>query len=264
MKSYAVLAAAAVLPGVLAQADCLSNCLTSVDWNRRDRDTREFCGDEGFITDLTECIGESTCSEEDKSTFYETLAQACANSGYPLTESEYASYSATSGGAYPTEAWSSIADSWESAWETRTGPAYPGVTAWGGVWGPFAGGWGPFSKEGDWVSGHCTGWWNGTACPTPAWTGWTEGEWRSKADWTTWKSCSATTTATSVYTTTDGSATITSTSYGVKVAAAEATDSDDVSAQATASATDVPGAAAGRTQAAGGLVVAALGVIALL
>ncbi|KAF1814903.1 hypothetical protein P152DRAFT_237527 [Eremomyces bilateralis CBS 781.70] len=281
MKRFSVLVAAAILPSALAQQwSCLSTCTEDVDWNDRDdwrgRGSGAFCGDDDFIEDLTECIATSKCSDADKSTLYQTIAQGCANNGVFLPQPQYASISATSGAPWPTAAWSSLADNWASGWTTKTGAPFPGVTGkpsggapwggpghWGGEWGPFlSGAWGPFRNDGSWTTGAWTSWWNGTACPSPDWAGWTEGPWTTNAEWTTWTDCIATTTATSVVTTTSGSAVDTSTSFGVRVAQAVSTDTSGSGLSVT-DATPT-GGAAGRTRAAGGLAVAALGAIVLL
>ena len=120
--------------------------------------------------------------------------------------------------------------------------------------GPFGGGWGPWGSSGAWTTGPWTTWWGQNGCPDATWSGWTSGAWSTDAPWTTWTGCTATTTATSTYTTTaTGGSVITTTAYGVQVAEQPALVS-------SVTANNNEGAA-GVTVALGALVIALLAAI---
>ncbi|KAH8799330.1 hypothetical protein F5884DRAFT_811503 [Xylogone sp. PMI_703] len=68
------------------------------------------------------------------------------------------------------------------------------------------------------MTGPWTSWWGGSQCPDGNWPGWTSGTWSTDPPWTTWAACTATTTATSTYTTISAGSVVTGLSYGVKVA----------------------------------------------
>lgn len=131
----------------------------------------------------------------------------------------------------------------------------------GGHGGPFGGGsWGagPFGSSGAWTNGPWTSWFGGSACPASDWPGWTSGTWSTSAPWTSWTGCSASVTATSVYTTStsiSGSEIpTTSTSFGYKVA----------QASGTSSASSTPSSGAGKVAAGGAAAAALVGALAML
>jgi len=156
-----------------------------------------------------------------------------------------------------------------SGWLTQVtgGPGGPGGFGFGGGhggWGPGQGGpfgggnWGsgPLSSGGSWTTGAWTNWWNGNSCPASDWPGWTSGSWSTSAPWTSWSGCSASVTASSVYTTISNGAPYTTTSFGYQVAQAQ-------NSGASASPTRTNGANS-LTYAGGAAAAALMGVIAML
>jgi hypothetical protein len=95
-------------------------------------------------------------------------------------------------------------------------------------------------------------------CPPSSWAGWTTGSWSgSELGWTSWTACTATATASSVYTSTISGSVITGTSYGYRVA--EATGSSTTTASAGAG---VPAKA--MITGAAGMVAAAVGGVVMV
>ncbi|TKA65988.1 hypothetical protein B0A49_11873 [Cryomyces minteri] len=133
-----------------------------------------------------------------------------------------------------------------------------------GGYGPFGAGdhdgYGPFGSSGSWTAGPWTSWWGSSGCPASTWSGWTSGSWASNADWTTWRGCAASTTATSTYTTTSSGSTVTGITYGVQVAqvtGASSTGASSTGASAS-KATAVSGAGTERVAKIGGVLAAAV------
>lgn len=101
MKTSASLAAAAALiSSAYAQGwpSCANDCL-SKDWGSS---YSSLCADSGKVDAANSCMAGSSCSEADKNSVYQWIAQACANSGVTLSQPPEATWSATSGGSnYP-------------------------------------------------------------------------------------------------------------------------------------------------------------------
>ncbi|PSK51620.1 hypothetical protein B9Z65_2887 [Elsinoe australis] len=227
-------------PGGLNGPSCLSNCtndLGGVNWAQGG--LTSLCGNGTAVDTVNSCVADSDCSDSDKQSTYQVIAQICANAGSPVSASPEATYSATSGGTnYPTGtgSWASYA----SMFSTLTG-APSAVPTGAGGWGPGSGhgpfgaggpgnGYGPWgSNSGSWTNGPWTSWWGGSACPPSTWSGWTSGSWSSNAPWTTWTACTASTTSTGVVTTTvtTGGTTraATSTNFGLQLAQASTSPS---------------------------------------
>ncbi|KAK8210693.1 hypothetical protein IWZ01DRAFT_290713 [Phyllosticta capitalensis] len=229
MKSQTIFVAAVASMASQAfawPANCANNCANK--WNDWSQGST-LCKNTTAIDDFNSCIGSSSCSDSDKNSAYQAIAQICANNGVTITAAPEATFSVTSGGsAYPS-AWSS--------WANANGGNGVGAAGWtpGNGKGPFGGQspWGGFGSSGAWTNGPWTSWWGGSVCPPSSWSGWTSGPWSTNAPWTSWTACTATTTASSVYTTTfagntPGVATpvvSTGTSYGIKVAQATSSSS---------------------------------------
>lgn len=132
-----------------------------------------------------------------------------------------------------------------------------GMGGWNaGMGGPFGGMWGGLPQQGQWTQGPWTSWWNGNQCPASNWPGWTSGAWSTAPPWTTWAGCTATPTATSVFTTIlNGNPIVTST-FGYRVAQAAATGVNGASPTNAAS--------NGKTIAGGAAIAGLMGVIAAL
>ncbi|KAK5467993.1 hypothetical protein LTS15_000966 [Exophiala xenobiotica] len=248
MKSFALAAALfasssfAWLPSC-AWSDCMgswdgTSCDTSSGWDC-------LCSNQTAISQMNTCVATSCTNQTDQEAIYGAVAQLCANAGVTVTNSQQATFSATSGGsAWPSQitagpgfgpggGWNSGQwSSWISAcstglpsapsgWNGQGGWGGPG--AWGGHGGP--GGGGPFG--GPWGTKA-----SGINCDS--WTTWTAG-WGPFSSWTgTWSGCSSITatpspaTITTTVTTGGSTQVITGTTFGIQaVAAATTTASSD-------------------------------------
>lgn len=146
-----------------------------------------LCDDQDLISQLNTCVATSCTNETDQEAIYGAVAQLCANNGVTITNSEQATFSATSGGSLtqitagpsgwgPRGGWDS--DSWESwisscsdglggppgGWRTGDGP-WGSNGGWGGRGGPGGpGGPGGFGPWGTKASGiDCDRWTTWTA-----------------------------------------------------------------------------------------------------
>jgi len=137
-----------------------------------------------------------------------------------------------------------------------------GAGGWGGGAGPFGaggqGGWGqgPWASGASFTAGPWTSWWNENSCPKSDWPGWTSGTWSTSAPWTSWTGCSASVTATSVFTTTSNGVTYTTTGFGYQLA--------QVSGSGSSASPTRTNNANGLTIAGGAAAAALMGVIAML
>lgn len=199
------------------------------------------CSNSTAIAQINTCVATSCTNATDQETIYGAIAQLCANAGQAVTNSQQATFSATSGGSLlpsPTGGWgpggnwnSASWSSWASQVSTAIGSAPSGWgpgSSWGNNWGG-PGGHGP-GGHGPGGNGGPGGWggpWgtkaNGIACSgTASWTTWTAG-WGPFSSWTgLWSGCSSTTATPSPATvtttlTTDGRASvITGTTFGIQ------------------------------------------------
>ena len=146
-----------------------------------------LCGNQELVSKLNTCVATSCTNETDQEAIYGAVAQLCVNNGVSITNSEQATFSATSGGSLtqitaapsgfgPRGGWDS--DSWESwisscsgglggppgGWKSGGGPW--GSHGWGNGGGPGGrggpGGFGPWGTKA-----------NGVNCDQ--WTTWTAG-----------------------------------------------------------------------------------------
>ncbi|CAK4005758.1 Hypothetical predicted protein [Lecanosticta acicola] len=251
---------------------CVSSCRNNnIDWSN----STGLCSNQSAINQLNGCIDSSSCNNNDKNSVRQTIAQLCVNAGTTITQAPYNTISVTSGGsAWPTQwttnsAWASAV----SAWDDGNGNGNGGADGWhGGSFGPFGqggpgDGWGPgpWASSGAWTSGPWTSWWGTDACPASTWSGWTNGPWGTSAPWTTWSGCTATTTASNVYTTTYTTSgvqtTSVATSFGIRVA--EATESSSSSSSNNGgTSTSGSGAAPTNFAAVAGSAAGVVGVLA--
>jgi len=147
---------------------CVSSCWQ--DLRGDSTSYSDFCTGDALNT-LNSCIASSDCSDDDKESTYQVIAQGCANAGQTPTASQQATFSATSGKNTPTP----VAD--------------------GGNGGPWRGGPGQGSKSGDWTTNSDWQSWT-SAHPTPtvtdsaAWSSWASSAgWpTASADWSSWAS----------------------------------------------------------------------------
>ncbi|KAF2460498.1 hypothetical protein BDY21DRAFT_335578 [Lineolata rhizophorae] len=275
--------------------DCASDCWDL--WDDDDCDWSDngpggcLCGNSTAVDTVNSCIADSDCSDDDKSSIYQTIAQACVNLGTPVSATPEATYSVTSGGSsWPTATWTSAGGNWgpggphgpwhsssDGDWDdwgmgTTRGPHMPWSTGGPGPFGPggMHGGWGPWGSSGSWTSGPWTNWWGSTdSCPGSTWSGWTSGDWNSTAPWTTWSACTASTSSIEVTTTGADGAQSVSTSLSIQVAQATQDSTGEATGDATgdaASATDSDGAAPRATAMGvmGGAAAAAIGGLLIL
>ncbi|KAL2401419.1 hypothetical protein ABEF95_013654 [Exophiala dermatitidis] len=222
-------------------SDCMgswdgSSCSSSNGWNC-------LCSNQTAISQLNTCVATSCTNSTDQEAIYGAVAQLCANAGVTVTNSQQATFSATSGGsAWPSQItagpgwgpggnWNSGQwSSWVSACSTGL-PSAPsgwgGNGAWGGpgMWGGHGGrgggpggpgGWGPWGTKA-----------SGVNCDS--WTTWTAG-WGPFSTWTgTWSGCSTTTaspspaTVTTTVTTGGSTQVITGTTFGIQAVQAAST-----------------------------------------
>ncbi|KAG8626938.1 hypothetical protein KVT40_005883 [Elsinoe batatas] len=144
---------------------CFNNCdndLSTINFAQGGLTT--LCANTTLVDTVNSCISSSNCSTTDKQNTYQALAQICANAGSPLTASQEATYSATSGGtSYPTGTgqWASYASSFSTMTGSPQGPWRPGNGY--GPFGPNAAG----NGYGPWANDHSGSWTNGpwTKCP---------------------------------------------------------------------------------------------------
>jgi len=130
---------------------CVSSCWQ--DLRGDSTSYSDFCTGDKLNT-LNSCIASSDCSDADKESTYQVIAQGCANAGQTPTASQQATFSATSGGsAWPT-AWTSNSAyaSALSSWKTQT----TGAPAPFGAWGP-----GNDGNSSDGPAGRGPGGWHG-------------------------------------------------------------------------------------------------------
>lgn len=246
MKSFVVaLPVAALIGQSLAQGwlpSCSWNdCMNSWDGSACDQATGWdcVCGNATAISQINTCIATSCTNATDQETVYGAIAQLCANAGASVTNSQEATFSATSGGSlWPTASggwgpganWNSASwSAWASQVSTAIGSAPsgwgPGNT-WGGGWGGHTWG-GPGGPGGPGNGGPWGGPWgtkaSGIACSgTASWTTWTAG-WGPFSSWTgLWSGCSSTTatpspaTVTTTITTNGQASVITGTTFGIQ------------------------------------------------
>lgn len=196
-----------------------------------------LCDNQALISQLNTCVATSCTNQTDQEAIYGAVAQLCANNGVTVTNSEQATFSATSGGSLtqitaapsgwgPGGRFGENWDEWVSScsgglggppggWKSGGGPG--GGHGWGG--GRGGGGPGGFGPWGTKASGvNCD-----------AWTTWTAG-WGPFSSWTgTWSGCSSTTNepVPATVTTTVNGQVLTGTTFGIQ---AVATDSGAVAA----------------------------------
>ncbi|RVX68066.1 hypothetical protein B0A52_08205 [Exophiala mesophila] len=254
MKSYSLPLTAALFASSSLAAGWLpsctwSDCLGSWDGTTCDASSgwECVCSNQTAISQLNTCVATSCTNQTDQEAIYGAVAQLCANAGVTVTNSQQATFSATSGGsAWPTitsgpgfgpggrwdsEAWSS----WVSAYSTGL-PAAPsgwdGKGPWGGPgqWGGHGGG--PGNGFGGRGGPGGFGPWGtkaeGINCDS--WTTWTAG-WGPLSSWTgTWSGCSTTTAApvpaTVTTTVTTGGVTqvLTGTTFGIQAVVTTGSD----------------------------------------
>lgn len=127
----------------------------------------DFCTGDTLNT-LNSCIADSDCSDSDKDSTYQAIAQGCANAGQSVTASPQATFSATSGKNLPSP-----------------GFGEPGA---GGPWrGQGKGGdWTTNSDWQSWTSAHPTP----TVTDFAAWSSWaSDAGWpTASSDWSSWAS----------------------------------------------------------------------------
>jgi len=227
-------------------SDCMgswdgSSCSASTGWNC-------LCSNQTAISQLNTCVATSCTNTTDQEAIFGAVAQLCANAGTPVTASQEATFSATSGGsAWPSQItagpgsgfgpggnWNSAGwSSWISACSTGL-PSAPsswnGQGPWGGPgnWGGNAGG-GPGGPGGFGPGGFGPWGTKASGINCDSWTTWTAG-WGPFSSWTgTWSGCSSTTnspvpaTVTTTVTTGGSTQVITGTTFGIQAVAAAAT-----------------------------------------
>jgi len=230
-------------------SDCMgswdgSSCSAGSGWDC-------LCSNQTAISQLNTCVATSCTNTTDQEAIFGAVAQLCVNAGTPVSASQEATFSATSGGsAWPSQitaapgfgpggGWNSGQwSSWISACSTGL-PSAPsgwgGQGPWGGPgsWGGQSGGPGFGGPGGHGGPGGFGPWGtkaSGINCDS--WTTWTAG-WGPFSSWTgTWSGCSSTTNtpipATITTTVTTGGATqvITGTTFGIQAAAVQTTGAD--------------------------------------
>ena len=150
MKSFtiAALAGTALAQGWLPSCswnDCMgswdgASCTQSSGWDC-------ICGNSTAIASINTCVATSCTNATDQEQIYGAIAQLCANAGATVTNSQQATFSATSGGSLlpsvtgwgPGGNWNSGDwSSWASAVSTAIGSAPSGWgpgSNWGNNWG---------------------------------------------------------------------------------------------------------------------------------
>ncbi|RMZ91243.1 hypothetical protein DV736_g1541, partial [Chaetothyriales sp. CBS 134916] len=193
-----------------------------------------LCSNGTAIAQLNTCVATSCTNATDQEAIYAAVAQICVNNGNTVTNTQQATFSATSGGTLsqitanpsgwgPSGGWGSGAwSSWISACSTGlpgapSGWGGPGNGPWSGAggWGGHGGGFGGPGGAGPWGTKA-----SGVNCDN--WTTWTGG-WGPFSSWTgTWSGCSTTTAtpspATITTTVTTGGTTqvLTGTTFGIQ------------------------------------------------
>lgn len=123
-----------------------------------------ICGNSTAISQINTCVATSCTNATDQETIYGAIAQLCANAGQTVTNSQQATFSATSGGSLMASAtggwgpqgnWDSASwSSWASQVSTAVGSAPSGWGPgqnWGQNWGGHGGhGPGGMNSGGGW------------------------------------------------------------------------------------------------------------------
>jgi hypothetical protein len=149
---------------------CVSSCWQ--DLRGDSTSYSDFCTGDKLNT-LNSCIASSDCSDADRESTYQVIAQGCANAGQTPTASQQATFSATSGKNIPT-----------------SGPWSGGVGGPGGPWGgqgsKTGGDWTTNSNWQSWTSAHPTP----TVTDSAAWSSWyaSAGWPTASSDWSSWAS----------------------------------------------------------------------------
>jgi hypothetical protein len=141
---------------------CLDSC-----WNdlHNDNNYADFCNGADLDT-LNSCIAASDCTDADKESTYQVIAQGCANAGQTPTASQQATFSVTSGKNSPT-------------------PGFSGNH--GGPWrGAATSQWISNSDWQSWTSAHPTP----TVTDSSAWSSWASSAgWpTASTEWSSWAS----------------------------------------------------------------------------
>ena len=249
MKTFAIAAALFVSSSLAWLPTCgWNDCFSSWDGSSCDQSSGWdcLCSNATAIAQLNTCVATSCTNTTDQEAIYGAVAQLCANDGVTVTNSQQATFSATSGGTLsqitagpsgwgPSGGWGSSAwSSWVSACSTGLpgapsgwgGPgngAWSGHGGWGGSGGPGGFGGGPGGPWGTKASGiNCD-----------AWTTWTGG-WGPFSSWTgTWSGCSTTTasplpaTVTTTFTTGGSTQVVTGTTFGIQAVSQTGSASDN-------------------------------------
>lgn len=150
---------------------CVSSCWQ--DLRGDSTSYSDFCTGDKLNT-LNSCIADSDCSDDDKESTYQVIAQGCANAGATPTASQQATFSATSGKNIPTSG---------GPWNGNGGPGGP----WRGGQGSKNGGdWTTNSNWQSWTSAHPTP----TVTDSAAWSSWyaSAGWPTASSDWSSWAS----------------------------------------------------------------------------
>lgn len=150
---------------------CVSSCWQ--DLRGDSTSYSDFCTGDKLNT-LNSCIADSNCSDDDKESTYQVIAQGCANAGATPTASQQATFSATSGKNTPTSG---------GPWNGNGGPGGP----WRGGQGSKTGGdWTTNSNWQSWTSAHPTP----TVTDSAAWSSWyaSAGWPTASSDWSSWAS----------------------------------------------------------------------------
>ncbi|KAK5942122.1 hypothetical protein PMZ80_006075 [Knufia obscura] len=243
MKSFAIAALAGVTVAQGWLPSCSWNdCMGSWDGASCDQSSGWdcICSNSTAISQINTCVATSCTNATDQETIYGAIAQLCANAGAAVTNSQQATFSATSGGSLlpsatggwgPGGDWDSASwSSWASQVSTAIGSAPSGWgpgSSWGNNWGG-PGGHGGHGPGGNGGNGGWGGPWgtkaDGIACSgTASWTTWTAG-WGPFSSWTgQWSGCSSTTATpepATVTTTVNGSV-ITGTTFGIQALSTE-------------------------------------------
>jgi hypothetical protein len=147
---------------------CVSSCWQDLQGSDASSYT-DFCTGDKLNT-LNSCIASSDCSDADKESTYQIIAQGCANAGQTPTASQQATFSATSGKNIPTPG---------SGNGIGGGP-------WQGGQGSKSGEWTTNSDWQSWTSAHPTP----TATDSAAWSSWySSAGWpTASSDWSSWAS----------------------------------------------------------------------------
>lgn len=201
----------------------LGDCEASTGWSC-------LCSNQTAISQLNTCVSTSCTNETDQEAIYGAVAQLCANNGVTVTNSEQATFSATSGGSLtqitaapsgfgPGGRFGDNWDEWVSSCSNGLGGP-PGTWKSGdGPWGNHGWGGGPGGPGGPGGRGGFGPWGtkaDGINCD--AWTTWTAG-WGPFSSWTgTWSGCSTTTNTPepATVTTTVNGQVVTGTTFGIQ------------------------------------------------